>query len=67
MWDARHRDPIFTVSGRVKDYISDMVTTDRKRYLACTTGEGTVTAINLPGRKLYTEVNALSEYRISMT
>lgn len=63
LWDVRHKDPIFSLSGRVKDYISGMVTTDSKRYLACTSGEGTVTSINLPARKFHVQSEVYeSEY-----
>ncbi|XP_075234496.1 WD repeat-containing protein 55 homolog [Lycorma delicatula] len=63
LWDVRHKDPIFSVSGKVKDYISGMVTTDSKRYLACTSGEGTITTINLPARKFHVQSEVYeSEY-----
>ncbi|XP_039295381.1 WD repeat-containing protein 55 homolog [Nilaparvata lugens] len=54
LWDIRHKQPVLSVH-KVKDYISSIVTNDSKRYLACTTGEGTVVSINIVAKKFHVE------------
>nr|CAD7588669.1 unnamed protein product [Timema genevievae] len=52
VWDMRKKDPIFS-RKEMDDYVSKMVTTDAKRYLVCSSGEGTITSINLVSHKLH--------------
>ncbi|RZF48543.1 hypothetical protein LSTR_LSTR011158 [Laodelphax striatellus] len=54
LWDIRHEQPILSVH-KVKDYISSIVTNASRRYLACTTGEGTVVSINIVAKKFHVE------------
>nr|CAD7572103.1 unnamed protein product [Timema californicum] len=52
IWDMRKKDPIFS-RKEMDDYVSKMVTTEAKRYLVCSSGEGTITSINLVSHKLH--------------
>nr|CAD7460586.1 unnamed protein product [Timema tahoe] len=52
VWDMRKKDPIFS-RKEMDDYVSKMMTTDAKRYLVCSSGEGTITSINLVSHKLH--------------
>nr|CAD7199423.1 unnamed protein product [Timema douglasi] len=52
LWDMRKKDPIFS-RKEMDDYVSKMVTTEAKRYLVCSSGEGTITSINLVSHKLH--------------
>nr|CAD7433248.1 unnamed protein product [Timema monikensis] len=55
LWDMRKKDPIFS-RKEMDDYVSKMVTTEAKRYLVCSSGEGTITSINLVSHKLHMQV-----------
>jgi hypothetical protein len=52
VWDIRKRNPISSLK-EMDDYVSCMVTTEVQKYLACSSGEGTVTSIDLRNRRLH--------------
>ncbi|XP_008560229.1 WD repeat-containing protein 55 homolog isoform X1 [Microplitis demolitor] len=53
LWDSRHseRTPIFSVK-KMNDYVSSMLTNDEKKYLVCSSGDGSILTINLPAKKV---------------
>ncbi|KAG8230101.1 hypothetical protein J437_LFUL007645 [Ladona fulva] len=52
LWDLRKETPIFALK-EMEDYVSCIITNDSKRYLICSSGEGTITAINIGTKKLH--------------
>ena len=62
LWDMRQRtnDPVFTLK-EVEDYISSIVTNDQCRYLLMTSGDGFLTTINIPQKKLYVQSEVYEE------
>lgn len=52
VWDLRQSNPIWSLK-EMDDYVSCMVTTEAQKYLVCTSGEGTVTCIDLRNRRLH--------------
>lgn len=58
VWDLRQKgnEPIFSIK-EVEDYISAMITNRDAKYLACTSGDGYLTTLNIPERKLYIQVH----------
>jgi hypothetical protein len=52
VWDIRKSNPIWSLK-EMDDHVSCMVTTEAQRYLVCTSGEGTVTSIDLRNGKLH--------------
>lgn len=51
IWDKRESsvNPIYKVKKN-EDYISDMVTNESKQYLLCSSGDGSLTTIDLQNR-----------------
>ena len=60
MWDCRQQGeiPIFSLK-EMEDYVSSMVTNDDKRFLVCASGDGTLTTINIRGKKLHVRVSKI--------
>ncbi|XP_015124678.1 WD repeat-containing protein 55 homolog [Diachasma alloeum] len=56
IWDLRQRgpNPIFSVKEN-GDYISSMITNDDGKYLVCASGDGVLTTLNIPARKLHVQ------------
>ncbi|XP_066999095.1 WD repeat-containing protein 55 homolog isoform X2 [Anabrus simplex] len=52
LWDLRKKDPIFSIK-ETDDFVSCMLTTEAQRYLLCSSGDGTLTSINIGSRKLH--------------
>ncbi|XP_063239786.1 WD repeat-containing protein 55 homolog [Bacillus rossius redtenbacheri] len=52
LWDLRKPGAVFSLK-EMDDYVSKMVTTDSRRHVVCSSGEGTLTSINLSSRKLH--------------
>lgn len=52
LWDIRKREPIFSLK-EMEDYVSSIVSTEAKRYVVCTCGDGTITSFNLGTRKMH--------------
>lgn len=54
LWDLRKESPIFSLK-EMEDYVSCIITNDAKRYLICSSGEGTITTINIGSKKLHVQ------------
>ncbi|XP_015599966.1 WD repeat-containing protein 55 homolog [Cephus cinctus] len=56
LWDLRQSGdtPVFSLK-EVDDYISDMITNSDNKYLVCSCGDGTLTTINMPARKMHVQ------------
>jgi WD40 repeat protein len=52
VWDIRKNNPICSLK-EMDDYVSCMATTEVQKYLVCTSGDGTVTSIDLRNRRLH--------------
>jgi len=52
VWDIRKSNPIWSLK-EMDDYVSCMVTTEAQKYLVCTSGEGTVTSVDLRNGRLH--------------
>jgi len=57
VWDLRQRgnDPIFSIK-KVESYISAMITNKDAKYLVCSSGDGYLTTINIPERRMHVQV-----------
>ncbi|XP_063698443.1 WD repeat-containing protein 55 homolog [Culicoides brevitarsis] len=62
LWDMRQKDtnPIFSLK-EVDDYISALISNDSKKYLLATSGDGTLTTLSIPGKKLYVQSEPYEE------
>lgn len=56
LWDLRQRgdSPIFSLK-EMEDYVSAMVTTNEKKYLACASGDGSLTTLNMTARRMHVQ------------
>ncbi|XP_077292681.1 WD repeat-containing protein 55 homolog isoform X2 [Arctopsyche grandis] len=65
LWDVRTRtsSPVFSIK-LAEDYISDMITNSSHKYLVCSCGDGTLSAINMTARKIYVQTE---EYESDLT
>ncbi|XP_030748099.1 WD repeat-containing protein 55 homolog [Sitophilus oryzae] len=50
LWDSRQKDGPIYKTKRNEDYISDIVTDEAHRYLLCSSGDGSLTTLNLEKR-----------------
>ena len=59
MWDRRQKtsNPIFSVK-EMEDYVSSMLTNEDKKYLVCSSGDGTLTTLNMRGKQLHVQVKS---------
>lgn len=57
VWDLRQKgsEPIFSIK-EVEDYISAMITNRDAKYLVCASGDGCLTTLNIPERKMHLQV-----------
>lgn len=57
VWDLRQKGskPVFSLK-EVEEYISAMATKTGSKYLVCTSGDGCLTTLNIPERKLHVQV-----------
>ncbi|CAH1368515.1 unnamed protein product [Tenebrio molitor] len=62
LWDLRQNspNPIYRTKKN-EDYISDMVTNESKHYLLCSSGDGSLTTIDLHGRKIHMQSEEYEE------
>jgi WD repeat-containing protein 55 len=62
LWDMRvsGNDPIFSIK-EVDDYISCIITNNQQKILACTSGDGYLTTINIASRKMYIQSEPYEE------
>ncbi|XP_058822876.1 WD repeat-containing protein 55 homolog [Topomyia yanbarensis] len=60
MWDVRQKEAIFTLK-EVDDFISRIITNDQRKYLLMTSGDGYLTTINIPQRKMYIQSEPYEE------
>uniref|UniRef100_U5EX47 WD repeat-containing protein 55 homolog n=1 Tax=Corethrella appendiculata TaxID=1370023 RepID=U5EX47_9DIPT len=67
LWDMRQRDSKAICSLKeVDDFISCILTNDQNKYLLLTSGDGYLTTINIPQRKLYVQSEPYEEELTSM-
>jgi WD40 repeat protein len=52
VWDIRKNNPICSLK-EMDDYVSCMATTEAQKYLVCTSGDGTITSLDLRNRRLH--------------
>lgn len=55
VWDIRREKPVMSFKS-MEDFVSDMITTDAKKFLVCSSGDGTITSFNIPARKMFVQV-----------
>lgn len=62
LWDLRQKsnDPICSIK-KVDDYISAMITNRDAKYLVCASGEGCLTTLNIPERKMHLQSEEYDE------
>lgn len=62
LWDLRQRGntPAFSLK-EMEDYVSAIITNRDAKYLVCASGDGSLTTINIPGKKLYVQSEAYDE------
>ncbi|EFN68154.1 WD repeat-containing protein 55 [Camponotus floridanus] len=62
LWDLRQKgnDPIFSIKA-AEDYISAMITNRDAKYLVCASGDGCLTTINIPERKMHIQTEEYDE------
>lgn len=51
----RQKDAIFSLK-EMDDAVNDMITNEARRYLICSSAEGTITSIDLPNQRLHVQV-----------
>ena len=56
VWDLRKPGtvPVFSLH-EMEDYVSTMITNSDNKYLVCASGDGSLTTINMPARKLHVQ------------
>lgn len=52
LWDIRKNSPICSLK-EMDDYVGCMATTEVQKYLVCTSGDGTITSLDLRNRRLH--------------
>ncbi|KAL6426158.1 hypothetical protein ACFW04_009013 [Cataglyphis niger] len=62
LWDLRQKgnEPIFSIK-KVEDYISAMITNRDAKYLVCSSGDGCLTTLNIPERKMHLQSEEYDE------
>ena len=62
LWDLRQNSPgpVYKTKKN-EDYISDMVTNERKNFLLCSSGDGSLTTIDLNNRKVHMQSEEYEE------
>ncbi|XP_029664389.1 WD repeat-containing protein 55 homolog [Formica exsecta] len=62
LWDLRQKgsEPIFSIK-KVEDYISAMITNRDAKYLVCSSGDGCLTTLNIPERKMHIQSEEYDE------
>lgn len=60
LWDLRQKEPVFKLK-EVEDFISCIITNEQKKYLLMTSGDGYLTTINLPQRKMFVQSEPYEE------
>lgn len=60
LWDLRQNEPICKLK-EVEDFISCIITNEQKKYLLMTSGDGYLTTINIPQRKMYVQSEPYEE------
>lgn len=62
LWDLRvnANEPIFSIK-EVEDFISCITTNNQKKLLACTSGDGYLTTINIASKKMYIQSEPYEE------
>ncbi|XP_046831595.1 WD repeat-containing protein 55 homolog isoform X1 [Vespa crabro] len=62
LWDLRQKGntPIFSIK-QMEDYVSAMITNSDNKYLVCASGDGSLTTINMPARKLHLQSEEYEE------
>ncbi|XP_047003608.1 WD repeat-containing protein 55 homolog [Schistocerca americana] len=60
VWDVRRSDPVFSIK-ETDDYVTSMITNEDKQFLVYSSGEGTITSVNLRSRKLHLQSEPYEE------
>ncbi|XP_043466099.1 WD repeat-containing protein 55 homolog [Leptopilina heterotoma] len=62
LWDLRQHTtkPIFSLK-EMKEYVSSMVTNRDEKYLVCASGDGCLTTLNIPAKKLHVQTEEYDE------
>lgn len=60
LWDLRQKQAVFKLK-EVEDFISCIITNDQRKYILMTSGDGYLTSINIPQRKLYVQSEPYEE------
>ncbi|XP_033216117.1 WD repeat-containing protein 55 homolog [Belonocnema kinseyi] len=62
LWDLRQpgTQPIFSLK-EMEEYVSAMVTNSDGKYLVCASGDGSLTTINIPGKKMHVQSEEYDE------
>ncbi|XP_055596001.1 WD repeat-containing protein 55 homolog [Uranotaenia lowii] len=60
LWDLRQNEPIFKLK-EVEDFISSIATNDQRKYLQMCSGDGYLTTISIPQRKMYVQSEPYEE------
>lgn len=62
LWDLRQSGstPAFSLK-EMEDYVSAIITNRDAKYLVCASGDGSLTTINIPGKKLYVQSEEYDE------
>ncbi|XP_056644273.1 WD repeat-containing protein 55 homolog [Diorhabda sublineata] len=62
LWDLREKsDKQIYKTKKNEDYISDMVTNEPKKYLVCSSGDGSIISIDLQNRKVHMQSEEYEE------
>lgn len=58
VWDLRQKNdaPIFSLK-KMEDYVSAIVTNREEKYLVCSSGDGSLSTFNIPGKKMHVQVS----------
>ncbi|XP_055541992.1 WD repeat-containing protein 55 homolog [Wyeomyia smithii] len=60
LWDVRQKEVVFKLK-EVEDFISCIITNNQRKYILMTSGDGYLTTINIPQRKMYVQSEPYEE------
>ncbi|KAK6637781.1 hypothetical protein RUM44_008203 [Polyplax serrata] len=52
VWDIRRDTPVMSFK-KMEDFVSDIITNDAKKFLVCSSGDGTITSFNMSTKKMF--------------
>ncbi|XP_012279837.1 WD repeat-containing protein 55 homolog [Orussus abietinus] len=67
LWDLRQRgdSPLLSLK-EMQDYVGSMITTSDEKYLACSSGDGTLTTLNIRAKKMHVQSEEYDEELICL-